>query len=199
MSDAKHGVGTSSICEMVPVLLQFFNVFSVDPLLQPALSSPLNISWCLCHPFCLSITCHFNHWLVPLVCQLPDARDYISGLPELRGTKAGVHWMPAGEWLTGAHTFPWGGGDMWSEVIIVLKANDILICHCVCEANISFHIVSGGIVKLLYHSTFEETPHINLIKLLQVLNSLWMQIKTSMEKCRVGCQHDDGKIVSLWG
>lgn len=199
MSDAKHGVGASSICEMVPVLLQFFNVFSVDPLLQPALSSALNISWCLCHPFCLSITCHFNHWLVPLVCQLPDARDYVSGLPELRGTKAGVHWMPTGEWLTGAHKFPWGGGDMWSEAIIALQANDILICHCVCEVNISFHLVSGDIMKLLYHSTFQRTPHINLIKLLQVLNSLWMQIKTSMEKCRVGCQHDDGKIVSLWG
>ena len=70
---------------------------------------------------------------------------------------------------------------MWLEAAIALEANDILICHCICEVNISFHIVSGGIVKLLYHSTFEETPHINLIKLLQVLNSLRMQIKLAME------------------
>lgn len=80
-----------------------------------------------------------------------------------------------------ADTFPKGGGDVWSEAVIALKTNDILTCHHICEVNIAFHIVSGGIAKLLYLSTFEETPHINLIKLLQVLNSLWMQIKPAMD------------------
>ena len=80
-----------------------------------------------------------------------------------------------------APTFPRGGGDVWWEALIALEANDSLICHCVCEVNISYCIVSGGIAKSLYHSTFEETPHINLIQLLQVLNSLWMQIKPAVE------------------
>lgn len=89
--------------------------------------------------------------------------------------------MHVGVFDRGAHTFPRGGGDVGSDTVIALEVNGILTCRHFREVNILFYIVSGGMAKLLYPSTFEETPHINLIKLYQVLNSLGMQIKLAMK------------------
>lgn len=67
-----------------------FHSFTLNPLLQFTPSSFVNITWHLCHPFCLSIGYHFNHSLILLACRLPKAWDGVSGLPEQCGPQAGV-------------------------------------------------------------------------------------------------------------